>query len=737
MKRKLNLIREALLLEADLSTGDNIIRAIERGQVSGVKKAFLTHPNKVLVKSTMDDLSEKVRELAGDDNYNRYIVHILSRSESFTRLHPFLYRMGIIVEVLDAYYGNVNKKEVKEDPKIKAKFDEIYNAPLSKIASSDIKNEFIKFVDITFAHKSKMTDEDITIHYRKGGWEIVIPKTFSAAKKYACMNNRKAQWCTSASLDSWKTYGGRKIYIIRNEKKNKMYQMDFGKDGGVIGSPSFNDEHNLMIKTETVKKEIPKHVLMAIKRDDGKTLYRLLFGEISDDRDEELTTDLNPHNKEDTPFKSLKALQKELSKFGYKVSFEYTRNLDEEYASSRLGNKQKAVGEIRASGKYTDGKNTFIYIIPKRGQERAFTFTLEDENRKKRVFRGATIFKVEKNKLIPFSLKNFLQYSLPEKLTRLLNDTNYVGDTWISSAERDIRRGTVDLRGEMKSARDEVAFNDLMGVDGTEEDAKTIRGAIDGANKRIAEADKKILLYNKNGLRIFKPASKLSSYLTIPGISNKELLQIKSLIFNKRIVSAQGIGLFFIYNKGVYIIDKSNPFPGMPRFRVEKVNKQLDSNIDKRTLGTEGGPGAVYPFRTFPEPVKRALYSFLMKSPETTFFPEALKPIKEKNEEIYNYLTQWVLKNNKEDRELKLLKDYGNGIVLYFSPKVPPHQSIFFCEKGKELYKYSYKSIVAMKRDKRLNTKFSVAVDRLSIEQMEQLNDDYEAGLRTVRFFLG
>lgn len=736
MLNKLFTLREELLLEAiDLSSSKTIIRAIERGQVSGVKKSLIAGGNKDYMDGVLSDLSSGLSKLVSTDKYNRYITHILSHVDSMFELGATIPYLEDIVESLNTYYNNVNKKEVKEIPEIANKFNEFISLPIRELRSSLVRKEFDDFVQIKLAHKVKMTDEDVTVVYKKDGWEVVVPKTFSAAKRYACMNNRKATWCTSASLDSWGIYNNRKIYIIRNEKEDKMYQMDFGKKGEMMGTPSFNDGRNLKIKIDKVKEEIPEHVLKSIKREDGKTLHQLLFGDATEDRDEELTTDSNLSNREIVPFKTLKELQKELSKFGYKVSFEYINNLDEEYASDRLNSRQKDVGEIRASGKYVDGKNTFIYIIPKK--RTTLTFTLEDPNGKKREFGGATIFKVEKNKLIPFSLKNFLQYPLPEKLARLLNDTNRVRSTQLSSDEKDISREVVDLRGEIRKARDKNILKDLMGNDRTEEDERKIQDAIDEKNKRIDKADEKILLYNKNGLKVFKVASKLSSYLTVPGISNKELLQIKSLVYNRGVKPSLGNNLFFIYNKGVYLIDKSNPFVGMPKFRVEKINKEADTAIDRKALGTEGGPEATYPFRFFPSSVKSAFYSFLMSSPDTTFFPESLRPIREKNEDIYNRIVQWVLKGDKKDTEPIILKDYGNGLALYLNPKERSHKSVFFSLKGNIMYNYSYREIVSMKKRRKQSGDFLSLISGFTDEQMNQIEKDFEAGHRTIRFFLG
>ena len=66
---------------------------------------------------------------------------------------------------------------------------------------------------------------------------------FAAAKKYACMGKRKAQWCTAAQsgyFDNYTNDGIDNIYIIRSEKRDKMFQMDFGNKG--TGTANFKNE---------------------------------------------------------------------------------------------------------------------------------------------------------------------------------------------------------------------------------------------------------------------------------------------------------------------------------------------------------------------------------------------------------------------------------------------------------------------------------------------------------------
>lgn len=269
---KLKKLLNDLLLEAvDLSDGSKVIRALERGQVPGVKKkVFLkTSFSRDQIEETLNNVIGIVSNKVGENDKNKYLFLIFKRAGNVEWLDQFRdEELNEIVDSMMAYFGNKNKKEAKENEEVKKKFEEYEN---SKLNFEDDK-KFEQWVNEKFAHKAKAKDDDIDVVYDDGEWNVSIPKTFAAAKKLACMADRKARWCTAAQKRMFSSYSSEDnpLFIIRNEKKDLMYQMDWGRGR----NPNFMDEKDKPAKIiEVLGVGIPEDLWKSIKNKDGESVY--------------------------------------------------------------------------------------------------------------------------------------------------------------------------------------------------------------------------------------------------------------------------------------------------------------------------------------------------------------------------------------------------------------------------------------------------------------------------------
>jgi hypothetical protein len=274
MIKLLEELYENLLIESvDMSTPDTIIRALERGQITGVSKnAFL--PSGTSMESAKLVLSRLISTLNNSvsaNDFNRYMILFMQKAKTINVLNKFDEReLREILDGFKAYFGNTNKKEVKENEEIKQRFEKF---PKETLSVESVK-EFEQWANTVFVEKARMKRGEAQIIYNKNGWEIIAPKTFAAAKEYACMNGRKAQWCTSAQsrhFDEYTNNGADNIYIIRNKEKDKMFQMDFGNKGE--GSANFKNESDMSVSINELKKSgVPDELLATLKSKQGKSI---------------------------------------------------------------------------------------------------------------------------------------------------------------------------------------------------------------------------------------------------------------------------------------------------------------------------------------------------------------------------------------------------------------------------------------------------------------------------------
>ncbi|MFW6283406.1 MAG: hypothetical protein ACOC1P_05135 [Minisyncoccales bacterium] len=401
---KLNSLLNDLLLEAvDLSDGSKIIRALERGQVPNVKKKeFLkTSFTKDQIEETLNELIGIVTEKVGADA-NKYLMLIMKRAGNIEYLDQFnKNELNEIIDSMIAYFGNKNKKEAKENVDVKKKFEEYENSQLS----FEKDKEFEQWVNEKFAHKAKAKDKDIDVVYDDGEWNVSIPKTFAAASKLACMADRKAHWCTSANKGMFKHYtndGTNPLFIIRNEKRNLMYQMDWGRGR----RPNFMDEQDDPINAESVlNKNIPENLWKAIKNSEGTSVYDKLEPIL---KEKENKIPLDDTNK--TPEEELDGWNEQvfitLDDFMDDVEGKDIPNIFKD--SSRMrdilsGDYSKGTGGAKRIAKYTKNGESYYHIVPKG------TLNVRTDDKAKIVLKinGNELLYVRTNELLNLGLPKF------------------------------------------------------------------------------------------------------------------------------------------------------------------------------------------------------------------------------------------------------------------------------------------------------------------------------------------
>lgn len=411
MNDKFLKLRKELLNEAvELDSGEVILKAFQRGQIIGVKyKEFgiktQEDASKFVVKMNSSILPSLKEAIQSPSDLNKYVMLFLKKSRNFNSFIK-LYTTDIerILDSSSAYFGNINKREVKENLEIQKRFTEFYNSPYD--TTKDL--EFERWANETFAQKASMKAGDVVQIYNKDGWEIVRPLTFAAAKQYACMNNRKATWCTSARSSYFKSYsanGKNPLYIIRNKEKDKMYQMDFGEGGR---SPNFKKENDLSITVGEATTQIPKDVLNALKDSEGKSVANLFKDEVKENKGiveggewkETIFTSIGEFEKEIEPYQKPDILG------GGALS-----KLTLETAISR----GKNINTISKLGKLTNGKKTFYYIFP--------TNSIHIKQKSGEKEMGKFVFQLVGDRLLVKSLKGFLKLDLPRNLKTKFMDT--------------------------------------------------------------------------------------------------------------------------------------------------------------------------------------------------------------------------------------------------------------------------------------------------------------------------
>ena len=408
---KLKSLLETLLAEAvDVSDGSKVIRALERGQIPGVKKkVFLkTGFSNEQIEDTLNKVIGIVSSKVGEEEKNKYLFLIFKRAGNVEWLDHFSdEELNEIVDSMMAYFGNINKREAKEEEETKKKFEDYENSKLS----FEKDKEFEQWANEKFAQKAKAKDDDIDVVFDDGEWSVSTPKTFAAAKKLACMANRKATWCTAASDNMFKHYtknGENPLFIIRNEKKNTMFQMDWGKGEG--GRPNFMDEKDVAVKlTEVLNVGIPNNVWKAIKNKDGESVYDKLEPIINTDDDKTPleNTDKTPAEElngwNETVFITVEDFMNDVK--DKKVPSIFRGNADRMRdvlaGSYSVGGEKAGAKKI---AKYEKDGETYYHIVPS-GEISLNTYTTD---------KAAIVLKDEENSLYYLSTNELVKTDLPK-----------------------------------------------------------------------------------------------------------------------------------------------------------------------------------------------------------------------------------------------------------------------------------------------------------------------------------
>ena len=131
-------------------------------------------------------------------------------------------------------------------------FDKFEEVNLTDSFNKTFENEINKIFE-DYAEMKSDDEYEVIYPTDSDGWEVVVPKTFGAAKYLSSFKGiGKAYWCTASHAESFKKYtkNDNKLYIIRNVKKSILYQMDWGYQYKWT-EPSFQNFHNKQISVNT------------------------------------------------------------------------------------------------------------------------------------------------------------------------------------------------------------------------------------------------------------------------------------------------------------------------------------------------------------------------------------------------------------------------------------------------------------------------------------------------------
>lgn len=450
----MNILQEEILklsgvflMEAtEFNTPEEIIRAIQRGQVPGVKATeFFKNNSETALNNSLKLVLNKIKASVPADEVNKYLFLFLKKMNNGSIIKVLNIiktsnNFNLILDPLKSYFRNVNKAEVKNDPEVKRRFTEFAN---SAFEFEDAYN-FEKWANEKFAQKANVKDqnEEKKLIYDKDGWQVYIAKTFAANRELACMNKRKATWCTAANNESFNLYSENKtvnIYVIRNEEKDVMYQLDFGKRHG----PNFKDEADKDISIKKINSiNFPKDLLQIIKDENGRSLYEML----QSNKTEKDVNDENPMKQKnlgewkETVFKNFKEFNEEIEK--YNASFKLYDRTEKSARDIMKNNKDSYFKTINKIGKITNGEKTYYYVINHNG----ITYSMNSS-----VYYKSNLFEVLKINEGNYTLsvvrtKEFLELDLPQRFKNKL--LSRPGTVFGTKKEKGFEKGFKDSDGK-------------------------------------------------------------------------------------------------------------------------------------------------------------------------------------------------------------------------------------------------------------------------------------------------
>ena len=270
-----------LLLEATkIETAEQLIKAIQRGQIQGIsaQKFFKgKKPDKNLI-TDLDAIIKLAQRANFGDNHNAALIIVLKKLiniplKSIGPTIDLYMKKEDYFDAYKAYFNNYKKQEFKTDEKVQ----QLTKAFLSNSIDYDKDKKYEQFLNKKFAVKVTVKDEEeLGKMYGPDseGWEVFSPKTFAAASKLACTKSgKKANWCTSASPRFYKSYtsGGNKLYIIRNTdgNTNRFFQMDWGLKNQ---DPNFKNFQDHPVKVSEFVNSNPSDKLLNFMKHPGDKL---------------------------------------------------------------------------------------------------------------------------------------------------------------------------------------------------------------------------------------------------------------------------------------------------------------------------------------------------------------------------------------------------------------------------------------------------------------------------------
>jgi len=268
----MNNIKSILLEATEYTDGASLAKAILRGQIAGISKKFFNgeEPN----TEALDKFLQTIKANFNKPLQNKVIVLLLNKAKIIDNLKHI---DNQIIDATKSYFDNINKEEAKK-PEVKELFDKFEEANLTDSFNKTFENEINKIFE-DYAEMKSDDEYEVIYPTDSDGWEVVVPKTFGAAKYLSSFKGiGKAYWCTASHAESFKKYtkNDNKLYIIRNVKKSILYQMDWGYQYKWT-EPSFQNFHNKQISVNTAIEKIPEKVLDAIKNRDGISAKEFLM----------------------------------------------------------------------------------------------------------------------------------------------------------------------------------------------------------------------------------------------------------------------------------------------------------------------------------------------------------------------------------------------------------------------------------------------------------------------------
>ena len=227
----------SLLTEGyNFTNADEVMSAIKTNQV-GVKILRFFKDEKqdhVPIKLAFKKFFERCESLGIKDT--TYGVQLLcSKCETLQDLKNAINDDGLY-EFLKSY----KKPWVKQLPEYKEVLANLYNSTLWHNLEKAIQEEQVKHGKVS---KGSGELKDVKIPYDDGTWKLMIPSSFEGEKAAAYYikdgKETPTNWCTRANEHYYKEYTkDAPLYIIRNMKTGKSYQMAFTIESG----PGWDDE---------------------------------------------------------------------------------------------------------------------------------------------------------------------------------------------------------------------------------------------------------------------------------------------------------------------------------------------------------------------------------------------------------------------------------------------------------------------------------------------------------------